>query len=397
MEKNKLLVGVTGGIAAYKACELVRRAQALGFEVRVVMTEAAQAFVTPLTFQALSGHPVHTRLLDENAESGMGHIELARWADRILVAPATADFLARLAAGRADDLLTTLCLASKAPLAVAPAMNQAMWLNSQTQTNLEQLRRRGIEVLAPGVGEQACGDVGPGRMMEPMEILTRLTREPMNLPLSGRRVLLTGGPTREALDPVRFISNHSSGKMAYALASAARRLGAEVCLVSGPVALEPPRSVDLVAVESAEQMHQAVMDRLPGVDIFIAAAAVSDYRPLAPAAQKIKKHSDTMQIELVRNPDILADVARLSPRPYVAGFAAESENLLENACSKLSAKRVDLVIANDISRTDTGFNSDENECWLVGPGYEHRIERRAKGLIAEAILVHIADKLEPQG
>lgn len=394
MQQSNLIVGVTGGIAAYKSCELVRRAQDAGFQVRVVMTAAAQSFVTPLTFQALSGNPVHTDLLDERAEAGMGHIELARWADAIVVAPATANFLASLAAGQADDLLSTLCLATQAPLHVAPAMNQAMWLNATTQFNIDRLRQVGVDVLAPGVGEQACGDVGPGRMMEPADILARVLGGKLRSPLQGKKVLITGGPTREAIDPVRFISNHSSGKMAYALASAASRLGAEVTLVSGPVALPPPRGVDRVSVESACQMLAAVMDRVAEMDLFIGTAAVSDYRPQETASQKIKKSAETLDIKLVRNPDILSEVAALKNPPFCVGFAAESENLLQNARAKLQAKKVDLIIANDISRTDIGFNSDENECWVVSSDFEQKIDRSPKSLVAESILALVAKALE---
>ena len=393
MKQSNLIVGVTGGIAAYKACELVRRAQDAGFAVRVVMTQAAQSFVTPLTFQALSGNPVHTDLLDERAEAGMGHIELARWAEAIVVAPATANFIASLAAGQANDLLSTLCLASRAPLYVAPAMNQAMWLNSLTQNNIEYLRQAGINVLAPGVGEQACGDIGPGRMMEPTDIVARLSDADIELPLQGKRILITGGPTREAIDPVRFISNHSSGKMAYALASAARRMGAEVTLVSGPVALPPPRQVDLIAVESAAEMLAAVMERVAGADVFIAAAAVSDYRPLERASQKIKKDAATLHLDLQRNPDIIAEVAALKGAPLTVGFAAESEDLLANAQSKLEKKFLNLIVANDIGKPDIGFNSDENECWVLGKDVEIKLDRAPKLLIAENILAIIADQL----
>lgn len=393
MHQNKLIIGVTGGIAAYKSCELVRRAQDAGFEVRVVMTHAAQSFVTPLTFQALSGNPVHTDLLDERAEAGMGHIELARWADTIVVAPATANFIAGLASGEAGDLLSTLCIASRAPLYVAPAMNQAMWSNARTQTNIEKLRQIGINVLSPGVGEQACGDVGPGRMMEPGEILEQLQGVQPPLPLSGKKILITGGPTREAIDPVRFISNHSSGKMAFALAGAACRMGAKVTLVSGPVALETPRGVERVFVEDAAQMLSAVMERVADADLFIGAAAVSDYRPSEPANQKIKKSSETLNIKLTRNPDILSEVAALKGAPYCVGFAAESENLLQNAREKLRKKAVDLIVANDISRADVGFDSDENECWVIGVNMEHKIDQSPKPLVAESILDIVAKEL----
>lgn len=393
MQQSNLIIGVTGGIAAYKSCELVRRAQDAGFDVRVVMTESAQSFVTPLTFQALSGNPVHTSLLDERAEAGMGHIELARWADGIIVAPATANFIAGMAAGQAEDLLSTLCLASGAPLYVAPAMNQAMWSNARTQSNVEYLRQVGVQILAPGVGEQACGDVGPGRMMEPEDILAQIKGVQSPGPLAGKRVLITGGPTREAIDPVRFISNHSSGKMAYALAGAAYRMGADVTLVSGPVALPAPRGIERIDVDSAAEMLSRVMDRVDSTDLFIAAAAVSDYRPSTPAQQKIKKSAATIELKLERNPDILAEVAALENGPLCVGFAAESENLLENARLKRQAKAVSLIVANDISQTGIGFDSDENECWIIGDGVEKKIERAPKPLVAESILKTVAEKL----
>jgi phosphopantothenoylcysteine decarboxylase / phosphopantothenate---cysteine ligase len=397
MKQTNLIVGVTGGIAAYKSCELVRRAQDAGFQVRVVMTQSAQAFVTPLTFQALSGNPVHTSLLDENAEAGMGHIELARWADLIVIAPTTANFIAVLASGRAEDLLSTLCLASQAPLYVAPAMNQAMWSHAITQSNIDYLRQVGVNVLAPGVGEQACGDIGPGRMMEPMDILDRLTKPDTELPLAGQRVLITGGPTREAIDPVRFISNHSSGKMAYALAGAAQRMGASVKLISGPVALPQPRAVELIQVESAEEMHTAVMNHIPDTQIFIAAAAVSDYRSTVKAAQKLKKNAESLTLELIRNVDILTQVATAANAPFTVGFAAESESLLENARSKRQQKSLDLIVANDISRTDIGFNSEENECWIIGPNLELKLERAPKQIIAEKIFALIVETLSTRG
>ncbi len=394
MAGSNLILGVTGGIAAYKSCELVRRAQDAGYSVRVVMTSAAQAFVAPLTFQALSGNPVHTELLDESAEAGMGHIELARWADHILIAPATADFIAKLAAGRADDLLSTLSLASKAPVIVAPAMNQAMWSSRATQRNVQMLEQMGVLILQPGTGEQACGDVGPGRMMEPDEILTILTKENNTAGLlAGRKLLITGGPTREPLDPVRFISNHSSGRMAYSLAISARNIGAEVCLISGPVQIPAPLGVEVVYVERAEEMLQAVMERIAATDIFIAAAAVSDYRPANYSQQKIKKVEANLQIELERNPDILRQVGALEKKPLVVGFAAESEHLLENARRKLQDKGADLLIANDISRNDIGFDSDENECWLIQSDSEILLEKSPKPVIAQKILEYVQGML----
>jgi phosphopantothenoylcysteine decarboxylase/phosphopantothenate--cysteine ligase len=332
----KVLLGVTGGIAAYKSAELVRRLREQGAEVQVVMTEGAQHFVGALTFQALSGRPVRTDLWDATAEAAMGHIELARWAERIVIAPASADFLARLAHGHANDLLTTLCLATDAPIAVAPAMNRLMWANAATQANVATLRARGVTILGPAEGEQACGETGAGRMVEPAEIIAALSpRTNATGALAGRKVLLTAGPTRERIDPVRFITNRSSGKMGYAVAEAARDAGADVVIVSGPVNLPTPAGVRRVDVETAEQMMDAVRAHLPGTDIFIAAAAVSDYRPVQAAVEKIKKTSDSLMLAMSRTTDILATVAAGTLRPFVVGFAAETQNVERNALAKL--------------------------------------------------------------
>ena len=346
---ERILLGVTGGIAAYKSAELVRRLKERGAEVQVVMTAAARQFVTPLTFQALSGRPVRTDLWDEAAEAAMGHIELARWADRIVIAPATADFLARLAHGLASDLLTTLCLATDVPITVAPAMNRLMWANAATHANMAMLAARGIEVLGPAEGDQACGETGPGRMVEPDVLAAAvIDRAATSGALAGRKVIVTAGPTRERIDPVRFITNRSSGKMGFAVAEAARDAGAEVILISGPVNVCTPPGVRRVDVETAEQMLAAVNENLGGTDIFIAAAAVSDYRPLQVSTEKIKKTSDSLMLALSRTTDILATVAAGAARPFVVGFAAETQNVERNALAKLEGKNLDMIAANQV-------------------------------------------------
>ncbi len=360
MQGKRILLGVTGGIAAYKSAELVRRLRERGAEVQVVMTAAAREFIGALTFQALSGRPVRTDLWDSTAEAAMGHIELARWAEAVLVAPATADFLARLAQGRADDLLATLCLASAAPIAVAPAMNRLMWANAATVANIEKLRARGVQILGPAEGAQACGEIGEGRMLEPNELAERLEALlPAAGPLRGRRVLITAGPTRERIDPVRFISNRSSGKMGFAVAQAAREAGAEVVLVSGPVALPTPPGVRRVDVETAEAMHAAVEAEVASADIFISTAAVADYRPAHPSGQKIKKTSERLQLEMERTIDVLASVAARPNRPFVVGFAAETESVEHNARAKLLRKNLDMIAANEVSHTK-GFDCEDN-------------------------------------
>lgn len=386
-----VLLGVTGGIAAYKSAEIVRRLRDRGAEVQVVMTRGAAQFVTPLTFQALSGRPVRSDLWDEAAEAAMGHIELARWADRILVAPATADFIARLAHGLADDLLTTLCLATDAPISVAPAMNRLMWANPATQANTALLRTRGIAILGPGEGDQACGETGPGRMLEPAALLDALW--PANVvggALAGRKVLVTAGPTRERIDPVRFITNRSSGKMGYAVAEAARDAGAEVVIVSGPVNVCTPHGVRRVDVETAEQMMNAVNEHLPGTDVFIASAAVSDYRPAQVALEKIKKTSDTMLLALSRTPDILATVAAGKPRPFVVGFAAETQNVERNALAKLENKRLDMIAANQVG-DGLAFDCDENALTVYWPGGKQELARAGKRELAAQLVAVIAE------
>jgi len=367
MSGKRILLGVTGGIAAYKSPDIVRRLIERGAEVQVVMTAGAREFVAPLTFQAVSGREVRTDLWDETAERAMSHIELARWAELILVAPATADFLAHLTHGMADNLLSTVCLASSAPVAVAPAMNRLMWSNAATQANVATLRTRGVHVLGPDSGSQACGETGEGRMMEPADIAAAaFALLPAEGPLKGRRVLITAGPTRERIDPVRFISNRSSGKMGYAVAQAARDRGAEVVLVSGPVNLCVPPGVRRVCVESAQQMHDAVMQEIAGTDIFIGTAAVADYRPAAPASCKIKKVSDKLEVCMERTVDILAAVAQRADRPYTVGFAAETNNVEEHALAKLQRKNLDLIAANEVGDTKV-FDCDDNALTLLWP------------------------------
>lgn len=361
-----VVLGVTGGIAVYKCPDLVRRLRETGAEVQVVMTAGAQRFVTPLTFQAVSGRPVRTELWDTNAEFGMGHIELARWAELVLVAPATAGFLARIAHGQADDLLTTLCLATQAPVAVAPAMNWAMWENAATRDNVQRLRERSVRILGPGEGELAEGEVGLGRMLEPAEIVATLGDAP--LCLKGVRVLVTAGPTREPIDPVRYVSNRSSGKMGFAVARAAAEAGARSTLVSGPTHLATPRDVRRVNVETAVEMRHAVMAEVANADIFIATAAVSDYAPARTASQKIKKRRAALQLGLTRTPDILAEVAARKPRPFTVGFAAETRDLEANARAKLQKKNLDLIVANWVGG-GRGFDTEDNALsvyWQAG-------------------------------
>ena len=394
---KQILLGVTGGIAAYKSADLVRRLQDAGAIVRVVMTDAAREFITPLTMQALSGNPVHSTLLDPEAEAGMGHIQLARWADLILVAPATADFMARLAQGQGNDLLTTLCLATQAPIALAPAMNQGMWHNASTQANLATLRERKVHLFGPAEGGQACGDVGPGRMLEPLQLVDAAAGLFQTGVLAGKKVVITAGPTREAIDPVRYISNHSSGKMGYALAQAAVEAGARTVLISGPTQLAAPGAVEFVSVITAEEMLRASLHHAVDCDLFIAAAAVADYRPAQVATQKIKKTAeDSLTLELVKNPDIVASVAAMESGPMVVGFAAESENLVEHAQQKLARKNLDLIIANDIAAEGIGFNSDNNAVTVIDRTQAISISPRSKQQLARELIRLIAEKLNKQ-
>jgi phosphopantothenoylcysteine decarboxylase/phosphopantothenate--cysteine ligase len=394
----KILVAVTGGIAAYKSAELVRLFVKAGADVQVLMTEGAQAFVTPLTFQALTGKAVRSSLLDPAAELGMGHIELARWADHIVIAPATADSLARLSQGMANDLLTTVILAYQGPVTIAPAMNQAMWSNVITQDNIKRLSafHPHWSWVGPDAGEQACGDVGPGRMSSPEAIAHQVLGAATDKTLTGKRVVISAGPTRERLDPVRYISNFSSGKMGYALAQAAQQAGADVVLVSGPVALQVPKGVRLVSVESAQDMHDAVMKAAVGSDLFIATAAVADYRPETTAAQKMKKSDKTLSrtIDLVENPDIVASVARLTTgRPFVVGFAAETHDAVAYGQDKRVKKQLDMVVINDVSVPGLGFGSDDNQVTLVSSEIQESYGPAAKIRIAQWLIEKIADHL----
>ena len=404
---KNIILAVTGGIAAYKSAILVRRLKDYGFDVRVVMTQGAQAFITPLTFQALSGNPVHTELLDPEAEAGMGHIELARWADLILVAPASCDSIAKFANGLADDLLSTLYLATKAPVWVAPAMNQQMWAAKATQRNLQTLVEDGVHVIMPDAGEQACGDVGLGRMPEPEDLARqvaayfhkaqRAIAEKFGL-LAGKRVTITAGPTREAIDPVRYISNHSTGKMGFALAAACYAAGAKVTLVAGPVSLDTPNGVQRINVSSAMQMLDVSMNQLKeGCDIFIATAAVADYRVAQVAEHKIKKAGDELAVSLVKNPDIVATIAQQQQRPFMVGFAAETQNVEEYAAAKLVAKKLDMIACNDVSRPDIGFASDENAMTVFFAQSYHmnkrELEKASKQEISQQLVESIADAL----
>ena len=386
MHGKRILLGVTGGIAAYKSADLVRRLRELGAEVQVVMTAAAREFVTPLTFQALSGRPVRTELWDSAAEAAMGHIELARWAELILIAPASADFLARLAGGRADDLLATLCLATSAPIVTAPAMNRLMWASAATQANLVTLQRRGVRFFGPAEGEQACGEVGPGRMLEPLQIaaLTAQLFEPRG-PLSGRRVLVTAGPTRERIDPVRFVSNRSSGRMGFAVAEAAREAGAEVVLITGPVALPGPLGVRRIDVESAADMLSAVQREVPGVDFFISTAAVADYRPAHPPEQKIKKSSERLALDMERTVDVIASVAARAERPFVVGFAAETENVEQHARTKMLKKNLDMIAANEVGH-DKAFDCADNELLVLWRSGRRQLTRAPKTTLARELI-----------
>ncbi len=387
---RNVLLGVSGGIATYKSAELVRQLQERGASVRVIMTHGAQEFITPLTLQALSGNPVHTQLLDAGAEQGMGHIELARWADLLLIAPATADLIARLRAGRADDLLTTAALATAAPMMLAPAMNQQMWQDPATIANISQLSERGVHMVGPAAGQQACGDVGPGRMEEPPVIADAAARLFENGLLAGKRVVITAGPTREALDPVRYISNHSSGKMGYALAQAAVDAGAKTTLVSGPVNLAPPEHVQCLPVQSAVQMLEQCLELLSECDIFIACAAVADYRPATVEQQKIKKGPQQVTLQLARNPDIVATVAASDNRPFTVGFAAETHDVLSYARDKMRRKGLDMIVANDVSDRSIGFNSDHNEATVLWRDGEQALARSSKSTIARQIVALIA-------
>ncbi|MEC6909022.1 bifunctional phosphopantothenoylcysteine decarboxylase/phosphopantothenate--cysteine ligase CoaBC [Photobacterium piscicola] len=389
---KKILLGISGGIAAYKCAELTRRLIERGAQVQVVMTKAAQEFITPLTMQAVSGNPVSSSLLDPSAEASMGHIELAKWADLVLLAPATADLIARISAGMGNDLLSTLCLATDAPIAVAPAMNQQMYRNIATQENLVTLQRRGAMLWGPASGEQACGDIGPGRMLEPMQLVHHCEDFFRPADLSGLNIVITAGPTREAIDPVRYLSNYSSGKMGYSVAQVAAQRGANVTLISGPVNLAVPNGVTCININSAEEMHQAALEQAINNNIFIACAAVADFRPAHVAPQKMKKQdgNDEMVIQLVKNPDIVASVAALTEnRPFTVGFAAETQNVEHYARGKLANKNLDLICANDVSAQGQGFNSDNNALHLYWPNGDKTLPLASKTDLGQQLLTEI--------
>ena len=393
LAQKNIIVGISGGIAAYKAAEFVRLLKKAGAEVRVIMTTGAQAFITPLTLQALSGHRVHDNLLDPEAEAGMGHIELARWADAIVIAPATANTIAALASGQADQLLTAVCLATTSPIAIAPAMNQQMWEHPSVQDHLKVLTSR-VQQWGPASGEQACGEVGLGRLLEPAELFEKTNQLFASELLAGKHVVITAGPTQEAIDPVRYISNHSSGKMGYALATAAREAGARVTLISGPTALTAPANLTMISVISALDMQTAVESVITDCDIFIGCAAVADYRPTHIHDQKMKKNAETLTLELTRNPDIISLVAARPNKPFVVGFAAETENLLENARGKLIQKKLDLIIANRIGQPESGFMSDFNTVTLITKTLEIPLPPQRKSFLAPVLLQHIATILK---
>jgi phosphopantothenoylcysteine decarboxylase/phosphopantothenate--cysteine ligase len=396
LDTVNIVLGITGGIAAYKTPELVRRLRERGADVQIVMTTSAEEFVTPTSLQAVSGRPIRTNLWDKEAEAAMSHIELARWADLVLIAPATAEIMARLAGGGAPDLLTTLCLATEAPIAIAPAMNRVMWGNPAVQANRDILEERGMTILGPDDGSQACGETGAGRMLDPDDIAAAVCDPEfagavVDGPLAGKTVLVTAGPTREPIDPVRYITNRSSGKMGYAIAAAAHAQGANVTLISGPVTLEEPRGVDVHKVETAEQMYAATHERITGADIFIGAAAVSDYRPADRAEQKIKKTADTMSIDLIRSPDILASVAALDDAPFTVGFAAETEKVRDHALAKLENKKLDMIVANRVG-SDCGFDYDDNAAEALWKGGEKTFGKMPKTELAHELIALVVER-----
>ncbi|MDG2061703.1 MAG: bifunctional phosphopantothenoylcysteine decarboxylase/phosphopantothenate--cysteine ligase CoaBC [SAR86 cluster bacterium] len=391
---KKILLGITGGIAAYKSAEIVRSLKKIGSEVRVVMTRSAQEFMTPLTMQALSGNPVSSELLDHNAEAGMGHIELAKWADAVLIAPCTAECISKLSMGRGDDLLTTLSLVHEGNLAIAPAMNQAMWADVRTQDNIRTLKENGTQIFGPGSGDLACGDIGLGRMLEPEEIIFKLSQLFSTGLLAGKEILITAGPTQEMIDPVRFISNKSSGKMGYAIATSAQEAGAKVTLISGPVKLSPPDNVLFESVTSADEMYKSVMHHARKSDIFISTAAVSDFKPRDLSQNKIKKkNKDGMTIELEQNKDILSSITEKFDSIYTVGFAAETEKIEEYAKKKLIEKKLKLIVANDVSDKDIGFDSDENEVTIFSLNAKLVIKKEDKYKVARKLIEFIAKDL----
>lgn len=396
LQGKNIVLGISGGIAAYKTPSLVRRLKEQGADVRVVMTEGAKAFITPLTLQAVSANAVSDSLLDTQAELAMGHIELAKWADHILIAPATADLIARIAAGLANDLLATLCLATTAPIALAPAMNQQMWHAMATQENIAKLSQRGYQILGPGAGEQACGDVGLGRMLEVDELVELICQlaKPKPQDLLGQHWLITAGPTREAIDPVRYISNHSSGKMGYAIAQAAQQRGAKVTIISGPVALTTPAQCQKIAIQSALEMHKQALALAPQADVFVACAAVADYRLDTIATEKIKKNANTMQLNLIKNPDIVADVASLADKPFTVGFAAETQDVEHYATDKLARKKLDMIAGNNVALQGQGFNSDDNALTIFTATSKKVLALTTKTAIAEQLVAFIDENYQ---
>jgi len=393
LSHKRIILGITGGIAAYKSAEIARRLQDQGAEVRVIMTESAQEFIRPLTLQALTGKAVHTDLLDPKAEAAMGHIELARWADAILIAPATANFIAALGQGIANDLLTTVCLAASGKIVVAPAMNQAMWSQSASQENIERLKQRGITIYEPDNGIQACGDIGPGRLQQPNAIIDKFSKIFDSNALTGKQVVITAGPTREAIDPVRYISNHSSGKMGYALASAMIDAGASVTLISGPVALKSPERCRTIPIISAKEMLEAASSAAKTADIFISAAAVADYYVDDVAHHKIKKKSKKMSINVSKTPDVVGIISKNYPNMFVVGFAAETDQVETHAREKLDKKKLNAIIANDVSRSDIGFNADDNEALWIDANSCTPLSKKSKTQLAREIATIIADKM----
>lgn len=390
LSNKRVLLGVSAGIAAYKTPDLVRKLGELGAEVQVILSKNADQFVTPLALQAVSGHAVHSHAMSAESESGMGHIDLARWADIVLIAPATANIIARLCQGNADELLTTVCVATEAPIAVAPAMNQQMWQNAASEANMRTLAKRGVHILGPDAGEQACGEIGLGRMLQPVEIAERVGQLFQTTTLTGKKVMITAGPTWEALDPVRGITNHSSGMMGYALAQAAVEAGAEVTLVSGPTHIPKPERTNIIDTVSALDMHAAVMANVKEQDIFIGVAAVADYRPISSADEKIKKNADEISITMVKNPDILADVANLKSRPFCVGFAAETNDVIDYARGKLERKKLDLIAANHVGGTETGFGTPDNAITLISKDSVIELPKQNKSALARSLMSEIA-------
>jgi phosphopantothenoylcysteine decarboxylase/phosphopantothenate--cysteine ligase len=391
IQGRRVLLGVTGSIAAYKSPDIVRRLKDQGAEVRVVLTASAEKLVSPTVFQAVSGEPVRGDIWDEQAEAAMGHIELAKWADLILIAPATANLIAQLAAGSAENLLTTICLASEAPVTLAPSMNQAMWRDAATQANCEVLRKRNVMFIGPDDGEQACGDVGPGRMSEPANIVSRLARGGESGPFEGLRIMVSAGPTREAIDPVRFVSNRSSGKMGFALAKAAADAGAEVTLIAGPVNLPTPPRVERIDVETTQQMCDEALARIGDMDIYVGAAAISDYRPRQVATQKIKKSADTFTLEMIKSPDLLASVAALEKGPFTVGFAAETEKLEQHATDKLNRKKLNMIVANLVGE-NLCFDADDNEVIVLWQDGRHPMPKLSKQELARQLVDVVATR-----